>query len=110
MLSWSYGTTNSTDPSAFSDWRKIVHAPEVFAAGGGHRWIASPGSDGVNVQWWARAIKAAAASATEGRSNLALGFIDTSWVSAPPPKDFGDLHDVSECGWNIDHCLDAVGY
>ena len=53
--------------------------------------------------WWAEAVK----RALDG-GGRALGFIDTSWVSDPSPKEFGNLPTVGECSWNLDACIASI--
>ena len=110
FYSWAYGHTNTTsqwDSSGYTDWRKISNAPELFGAqdnsNGTHPsypWIASPLGDPLNIKWWAQSVQRAMK-----QGGRALGFVDTSWISAPAPKDFGDLKTLSECAWNIENCL-----
>jgi hypothetical protein len=109
FYSWSYGHTNTSsqwDPTGFTDWKKISHAPELFAKSATHPsypWVASPLGDPTNIIWWARSVKKALSDGGD-----VLGFIDTSWVSAPQPKKFGNLPAVSQCAWNLDNCLEAA--
>ena len=81
--------------------------PELFAEQStenashpAYPWIASPLGDAINIRWWAQSVQRALKDG--GR---ALGFVDTSWVSAPAPKEFGDLKTMSECAWNLESCL-----
>lgn len=68
-----------------------------------YAWVASPLGDELNIVWWAEAVK----RALDG-GGRALGFIDTSWVSDPSPKEFGNLPTVGECSWNLDACIASI--
>ena len=101
-FSWAYGVSPDIPSAAFSDLRKIKHAPALFESHG-YDWVGSPCLEPANVLAWGKALQAGKKLGAH-----ALGLVDTAWQVGVPTREWGNIPNVSAWSWNLEAFLAAA--